>query len=196
MPRIRLRISEADGRLPMICMVCGATATQLRRKQFTENAFGGWGVLESANLRTPLCDEHQSHWSRRTRILSIAFVSIWIIGGLAAVTAFNFHADDEPVAAIGVGTFGCLMPFWLALLAYFKATAIYASEITGTHIVLENVSDAFVDAIEESDRDGGRGWHDPSTDGGSIGNVRSDDAIKAGFPDKSRVSSADAIEEA
>lgn len=176
MATIRLFRDELDeGRLPQVCMRCGAPAAVFRRKRF---AWGpGWVMalfcvgalcsgalflvalfiliplfLRTMTVPVPLCTAHRHHW----RALNIV-----LFGGLAVFGLLVFAAIILGVTGTGRGDWrsnlvgplavGAVL-FLVCLLfpaAFLQTRTIRAIEITPESIRLTNVSRKFVQALDD-----------------------------------------------
>jgi hypothetical protein len=166
MPQVRLDLREADGRLPPVCMCCGAPATVFKTKKMyfwprwtlfliILHPFLFWLAAfifsKKARVRAPFCDRHQRHWLDR-RLLS------WGSGaslGLVGCGAFAFLAMHEShVPGPEVACFGglCLLVVWLIVVVIVRSTEIQPVVITKSEVVLKGVAEEFVEAIQEADR--------------------------------------------
>jgi len=169
MAQLRLHVDEADGGLPMVCMRCGEPATVVKTKKMSW--YPRWVIVlilvnviifaivalvltKRAVLQAPLCDQHKGHWTYRMLIIlaSLLAIGILVIGAILVVSNLPRQAQDStgPFICIGGGIVGLA---WLIGLVIVQNTAIRPSEITDTEILLENVSEAFIDAVAEADRE-------------------------------------------
>jgi hypothetical protein len=218
MATVRLDLREADGRLPMVCMRCGEPATVTRSKNMS------WcppwvGVLILAGLlpylivaivltkRThvqgPFCDRHKGHWLSRVLIVASTAVLVAMvgIGAIVLVSAAPRQRGDESLTGlVCLGGF-VLFLAWLIAMMIVQNTAIRPKEITDYDIVLTGVCDAFVDAVEEADREREaarrqrRRRHDDDEDDYVPPTVRPVDAIQEDEPPPRPRPPRDAIEE-
>jgi hypothetical protein len=173
MAHIRLHVRQADGRLPMVCMRCGEPASVVKTR--TMSYYPRWliflvlgglpGLLlivvlalvlrKRARLQTPLCDRHQNHWTIRLAIGWAATVT-FIVTAIAVIVAIIILENAGPRIADMAAPFLCLGAMFvfiglLILVAILHNTSIRPDEITGTHILINGVSDAFVTAVEEAE---------------------------------------------
>ena len=170
MAEIRLRLREADGRLPMVCMCCGEPATVTKTKKMS------WcppwvGVLivagllpyaivasiltKRARVQGPLCEQHKGHWLYRLLILWLTLAVVGFVGLVAiiAVASLPRHLSDSLGPFICIGSVG-LFVVWLIGIIIMQYTAIRPKEITDRDILLTGVCDSFVEAVEDADRAG------------------------------------------
>jgi hypothetical protein len=173
MAHIRLHVQQADGRLPMVCMRCGEPATVVKTKMMSY--YPRWLILlvlgglpglivlavlalalrKRARLQTPLCDQHQGHWTIRLAIGWAAAVG-FVVAAIATVGAFIMLENAGPRNADVFAPFVCIGGMFvflglLILIVIVHSTSIRPDEITRTHILLNGVSDAFVTAVEEAE---------------------------------------------
>jgi hypothetical protein len=175
MAHMRLHIQQADGHLPMVCMRCGAPATVVKTKKMSW--YPRWiivflllgligivisGILalvlrKRARLQAPFCEHHQGHWTMRTVIAWVATIlaNAIAVGSIASFIALENARPRQPAADIllpwlCVGSIGIFV-VWLLVIAILQNTAIRPEEITRTHILLNGVSEEFVNAVEEAE---------------------------------------------
>jgi hypothetical protein len=178
MAHIRLHVQQADGHLPMVCMRCGAPATVVRTKKLSW--YPRWIVLvavllcglpgmivalvlylalrKTARLQAPLCEEHQGHWSTRLIINSVAGVLAAVLGSGGFIAYIVVASGNrprfpdaellEPLLCLGSIA---IFVLWVIIAAVLYNSSIRPDEITATHILLNGVSEAFVDAVEEAE---------------------------------------------
>src|SRR5258708_7236180 len=107
MAKVRLGRRECeDGRLPRICMCCGAASEVEISKKFSWTP--PWvGVLillgllpyiiaaavttERCTALIPLCKQHASHWSWRTLFTLLSFLAVMVIGGMLFFLFMNLE---------------------------------------------------------------------------------------------------------
>lgn len=170
MAEIRLDLREADGDLPAVCMVCGEPATMVITKKLSWCP--RWVFLlvlvhvlamlivaliltKKAHLRAPFCGRHRNHWLKRTLLASGAAV---VLAGLAAVAIITACTLPLPQIAADIAFFASMavagsMALWLIVVWMLQSSAIRPTVITKTEIVLENVSDAFIRAVQAADQE-------------------------------------------
>ena len=173
MAHIRLHVKQADGGLPMICMRCGEPATVVKTKKmayyprwllvFVVSGLPGiilLGILalilmKRAQLQAPLCERHQNHWTIRLAISWAAAVAVVVlaIAGVVLLVILDRPGPGPGDILFPVLCSGGLFLFvgLMILLAIVQRTSITPDEITGTHILLNGVSEAFVTAVEEAE---------------------------------------------
>jgi hypothetical protein len=178
MPKVRLRRYEAeDGRLPRVCMCCGAPSDVEKIKTFSWTPpWVGFLILLSilpyiivalvltqrCRARVPLCNQHSNHWSWRVLATLLSFFAI-IVVGVGAVVLMSAAAGKQGGDTLGMlSCFGSIGLFvaWLIVLYVIQQTAIRPTEITERSITLTHVSEDFIRAMEEMDRDRDDDWDD------------------------------------
>jgi hypothetical protein len=163
MARVILALDEVEeGRLPRVCMKCGAPAEVERSKLFSWHP--GWVIVliligllvyvvvafvltRRRRVWTPLCQLHANYWSIR---------AWYILGGLSAimlalfawiVVGVNGGADTEwwPMTGLAVG--GAFLA-WLISAAVLQSISIRPERITATKIGLLAIHPEFKAALE------------------------------------------------
>jgi hypothetical protein len=173
MPSIRLRYSEVSRKntLPNVCMRCGGEAARDVSKNFSWYPFwvpflilGGLipfivvAILLTKRMKVPvpLCQAHASHWSRRNWIIYGGLACVVLLcGGLfvAAALLSEFNRAN-PQRDNTLGGLLCVAPAvvflaWAIIATIAQNSAIRPTEITDRSITLTNVSNDFIDAVEE-----------------------------------------------
>ena len=169
MAEIRLDLSEAEGDLPAICICCGAPATCSKAKKlfwwprwtylFLLIHPMVWGIIallvsRRAVLKAPFCDRHRRHWTDHSLL-------IWSVGAgcvLLAVAAFVLSlvfpvGPDDAIfwgASLGVVILAVL---WLVVVVIVHQSTVRPRIITRSEIVVTCVSEAFVQAVLQRDRE-------------------------------------------
>jgi hypothetical protein len=171
MAQIRLYRSEVkEGRLPRICMRCGAEADAERRRDLTwyppwVNLLVLIGVLPAAivamiltkrmTVYAPVCANHKNHWLVRSLIIYGGLVGIILLAlGAVFVLAMADQGGGrgQPVlTGIVCGGSVLLLIVWLVVVAIAQSTAIRPKEITDKTITLTGVSEEFVNTLGEDD---------------------------------------------
>src|SRR5438128_1659851 len=125
MAEIRLRLRDADGDLPPVCMCCGDAATVTKARKMSW--FPSWVYVlvlvnliicavvamiltKRARVQAPLCDKHQGHWFYRSLVIWLSFFFFGFVGLAALILPgvlagpLRFRADDVmPFACIASG---------------------------------------------------------------------------------------------
>ena len=170
MARVRLGRYEAEeGRLPPVCMRCGADADGYRRKQFSWHPEWVYALIfvglvpfivvalvltKRMRVRAPLCRAHTGHWLWRTWFtLGSFFVVVVVEVALGFLSAELSRRPDlrgaDGWVCAGMALLGLV---WLVVVAVVQSTAIRAAEITDRDITLTGVSPAFADEVRETRR--------------------------------------------
>lgn len=170
MAEIRLDIAEADGNLPDACMCCGQPSTVTKTRNMSW--FPPWvnflilfGLLpyaivaliltKRARVLVPLCPDHQGHWFNRNLLMWGTFFLFGALGiGGFVVAGMLEQPGQRGDSFVGFACIGSLVLFviWLVIVVVAQSTAIRPKEITDNEIVLQGVSEAFVEAVQDSDR--------------------------------------------
>jgi hypothetical protein len=117
-----------------------------------------------ANLRTPLCDRHKHHWLVRNM-----WIALGMLGYVLSILGcpISFAMLSKPLqGSLGVLVFigyTCLLIGSIALIAVSHHKAIHPTEITHTHLVLEGVSERFIQAVMEQDHGPEREFVEPQS---------------------------------
>jgi hypothetical protein len=171
MAEIRLRLREADGELPNVCMCCGEPSTILKTKNMSWHP--QWVILmlliawplylvlaivltKRARVQAPLCDQHKGHWFKRTMLI-VGTLLLFIAVSVGAFVLANVLGDrgpgrrDSDFAGMACLLSAVLGLVWLVILAIAQHTAIRPKEITDKDITLTGLSQAFVEAVQDQD---------------------------------------------
>src|SRR6516162_11189643 len=170
MAHMRMHVDQANGGLPMVCMRCGDPALVVKSKKLSYYPRGllflvllgapglvlllilALALRKTALLQAPLCERHQGHWTIRA-VISWAGTILVVLLCTAGLAFFIALIDWRQRHAEDLGGLVCLASLgvfvvWLIVLAVLQNTAIRPDEITRTHILLNGVSDEFVQAVE------------------------------------------------
>ncbi len=160
---------DRDGKLPPVCMVCGAEAEQYVKRTF--QWYPPWVIVtilvallvyvilalvltKKMTVYVPLCSEHRNYFGRRTLrgglvivvgvLISVVCLGVW------AYMADQPGAKEEPFIPCCAGMFF----FFVALIAgsIVMQMGIKPTEITDDEIKLKGVSEEFVDAMKDDRR--------------------------------------------
>src|SRR5262245_30106092 len=147
-----------EGRLPRVCVRCGAPATLTRSQGFFWKpwyywliGFFGWVLYRHTRVAVPLCAAHRAHWTWRWAVPLVLLVLI------AAAGAFTFMGLDlslgaDQAKALAGWVYGPalgLAAFVLLLYQVFRLTGIRATRIDRDGITLTGLSEAFVAAVNQ-----------------------------------------------
>jgi hypothetical protein len=146
-----------EGRLPMICMCCGAPAVTTRTKFLTETP--GWlllilacwsfgGAIRATALASeqdrcfvvaPFCAWHKNHWTNQV---------LWPFLVLASGASLCLMCIALEEVTLGVTLVVISVPVTLVMAAICRHASIHASVITEDGVILNNVSHRFLEALE------------------------------------------------
>jgi hypothetical protein len=167
MSSIRLTHREAEGRLPMVCMVCGNKATQRKNQTFRWSpmglywGFGGYGGLVSLALSkyksvdVPLCDEDGNYFWKPVRGLLIIvgiFFAIFLMAFLVAPIVIAFNLPFFIPFLFAFGAFAYVIPTYIWYMIHIRNKYVGAAEIDDRGVCLQNVSSEFVRAVQRKRR--------------------------------------------
>lgn len=177
------RADAKSGRLPPLCLYCGAPADGRIFKvlcRIPPWAFPlclvlpPFGILivnyltKRASIRAPLCPEHQGHWRWRSWTIWGSFAAVLVLEGLLTMFwIFTPNDGSRPYQALAQFTFMMhllLIVAWVTLALLVSFSAIRATRVTRETIVLTNVSALFAAELSEgseSDPTIARGPNDP-----------------------------------
>ena len=160
MARIKLDYTAAyHGKLPPVCMKCGAEATEYRTKMFSLSPLGVPVIILPFMiyfpgrmwLRGPFCHAHKNYWRWRMIFISAALLAgvAVVIGGIALITGATPRARG-PFSPAGLFCLGLLAALvgsaaWIVRLQH---AGIRLASHTKTTMTLAGVSDAFVEAVQ------------------------------------------------
>jgi hypothetical protein len=181
MAEIRLDLEEANGALPDMCACCGEPSAVIKTRNMSWFPpwvsfliLAGWlpylilvlVLTKRATVQVPLCEQHQGHWFNRYLLTWVSFLIMLMvaIGMVAAAASLQPRGREE---FVGFAALGALLLFilWIVMVIVVWNTVICPKEITDHEIVLQGVSEAFVDAVEEGrDHWGRRGRRAPRED--------------------------------
>ncbi len=166
MPQVQLRLNEADGYLPAVCMCCGepATAHKAKKMQWCPPWVGILiltGLLpylivaliltKRTTVQAPFCDRHQGHWLNRLLVMWGSFFLFGVIGLAAFIFSINLPRQNQdnvfPFVCLGSVA---LLVVWIIIAIVCQYTIIRPTEITDDDITLTGVCNAFIDAVEEA----------------------------------------------
>jgi hypothetical protein len=168
MARVRLGRYEAEeGRLPPVCMCCGAPADLTKAKLF--NWHPGWvyalilvGLLpflivalvltKRMRVRAPVCAAHTYYWTWRSLFVLGGFLALVLVGIAAIVLMASTEGRQQAhnmagLFCVGVAVLGLV---WLVAAAVIQNLTIRPVEITDRDITLIKVSREFADALQEA----------------------------------------------
>lgn len=163
MARVILALDEVEqGRLPRVCMTCGAPAEVERGKLFSWHP--GWVIVlifigllvyvvvalvltKRRRVWTPLCQRHANYWSVRAWYILGGFGAILLALIVWLVAGANGAAETQwwPMGGLAVG--GAFLA-WLISAAVLQSVSIRPERITATKIGLLAIHPQFKAALE------------------------------------------------
>lgn len=151
MAEVRLGRYELERKaIPALCMRCGAPAQQSVSHTFSwrrDELISIGNPAKKMTVEVPLCDRHQSLWSRR--VAFNLFMLVLLIGIVVLFFLLSRVVDSKDATAGGVcfGSF-ILIVVWLVVNMAFDATLIKPTEISENAISLKGVSEEFVAELD------------------------------------------------
>ncbi len=170
MPDVRLTRAEEDGNLPQVCMCCGAPATAWVERNFLAHdpAVRGpsvfWEVfairllIAAANtprvrLRTSFCPRHRHYWHLRAALAFgglAGMLAVLFIGLLGTILLIAVAKVDAPwLSCCAIVPFLAYIVPWIIAIKLVQDRTIRARLGKGDAIILQNVSERYVTALEE-----------------------------------------------
>jgi hypothetical protein len=163
MATLTIRKSDIeDGRLPLVCAVCGVEADHTRTVNFIWTPgwiifLWGFGLLpailgyllarKTMTVPLPVCGRHQGYWSPRLVILwggVVVAIAISCLGGYVESYWDREIGDNILMSGVGLLVLTGLAAF------LFGDTGVSADKITTDAITLKGVSDHFVQAMGQN----------------------------------------------
>jgi hypothetical protein len=160
--------AETEGKLPAVCMCCGAPATiwvtrrlMLKPPQYNQVELAEIALIKSIHalatspyvqLRTSFCEQHRHYWTVRLAVLfggMLAFFATmffaFVFGLVATINRPQPHAGLVALAVITVllGLVG-----WLVPLLILWRNPIRALGMDNGLVVVDNVSDPYANAVQ------------------------------------------------
>jgi hypothetical protein len=160
---------EEDGALPDACMCCGAPATDWSEQTFLlqppeVHGPSGFATVHAARmihsmasaprmrLKTSFCPEHRHYWTIRLAVVfgGLAGLFLVLFAGIAVVAyLFAVVKVDAPwPAACVIVPLALYLTVWLILVSRYMADTIRARLTEGGAVVLLNVGERYVAAVE------------------------------------------------
>ena len=160
--------AEREGKLPAVCMCCGAPATVwvTRRLMLKPPRYNQFELAEIAivktlhalasspyvRLRTSFCEQHRHYWTIKAVVLFggmvMFFGALFLTFVLALVGTINRPEPHKGIVAVAVaiaflGIFG-----WLVPLLIVWRNPIRALGTDQGLIVVDNVGDSYASAVQ------------------------------------------------
>lgn len=156
MAQVRLgRFEIESGKLPDVCMRCGAPAsTRVNRKfSWRPSELLSWDNPEKKiTVPAPMCDRHRRHWAWSVYV-NVAFIAFFVLLGVTVFSAAPITDDLNLRSNIQVGCFlgiFAMIPCWILIQIVLTIVSIKPGEITANSILLNGVSEEFVAAVERA----------------------------------------------
>jgi hypothetical protein len=132
-----------NDRLPAVCVVCGASATDRKARTFS------W-LARVVVVRLPVCDWHRGYWRRRALIVSVPAVLVFLFGAAVVNYVLRPHHDPANHPAAWLCPAALIVALiWLILGAIVQMTGIRPTKITDRDVTLAGLHERFVFALRE-----------------------------------------------
>jgi len=163
---VELRRRELrPGALPKVCMICGRSATTIRRKKFSWHP--PWVIVlallglfpyfivalaltKSNSVDVPMCHRHRRYWGTRFLLFFASFVLMLVLCTLTSFLA-NYASESKyrPLTGfICLGALGWIFVWFFTVFA-IQHVSLRPVEITDKSVTLKNVCDEFRLAVED-----------------------------------------------
>ena len=162
MAEIRLGRAEVEkGRLPKVCMVCGARSSVKRKRVFKWSQ--PWTMLvgglilasimaKRMTVQAPFCQEHRNHWLMRTLVSIFGFIGVVVVSGallFVAAVKSGARGQDEKLMLIALGFGGVLFVVWLLAVIVLQQSCVRMKEVAENSITLIGVNKSFISALRD-----------------------------------------------
>jgi hypothetical protein len=162
--------AEREGKLPAVCMCCGAPATvwvtrrlMLKAPTYNQVELAEVVIIKSihalatspyVNLRTSFCDKHSHYWAIKAIVLfsgmMLFFGSMFLTVVFALLGTINHPEPHKGLVATAV-TFALLGFFgWMIPLLIVWRKPIRALGLKKGLIIVDNVSDSYAEAVQST----------------------------------------------
>lgn len=171
MAQVAITMEEAQekGKLPAVCMCCGAPATvwatkrlMLKPPQYNQVELAEIAVLKGIHalatsdyvrLRTSFCPQHQHYWTIRAIVLfggAGLFFAAMLLAAILGVTAAVLNPVQPHKGLVAVAAISAVLGLvtWLVPLLIFCRNPIRAIGVGEGLIVLDNVGEAYVNTVK------------------------------------------------
>jgi hypothetical protein len=160
--------AESEGKLPAVCMCCGAPATvwvtrrlMLKPPRYNQVELAEVAIFKAIHalstspyvrLRTSFCDQHRHYWTIKLIVLlggmAMFFAAMFVTAVVALIATINRPKPHTGLAAMAViialsGLFGWVIP----LLIVWR-NPIRALGMDQGLIIVDNVSDSYANAVQ------------------------------------------------
>jgi len=159
MALVRLTREEARGKLPFVCVRCGAPALGFRTKR---SWYPPWAnvfvfvlflplliLTKRVTLRLPFCSDHYDHWFLRSVVVWGSLPAALVLSVMLTVTFIvrSFPAEPDKSVALGVvyGTLFC----WTIFATALQQLSVRPCQLTKEFVVIRGVAPSFVQALKE-----------------------------------------------
>jgi hypothetical protein len=160
--------AEKEGKLPAVCMCCGAPATvwvtrrlMLKPPQYNRVELAEVAVFKTIHalatspyvqLRTSFCDKHRHYWTIKLIVLFggmlMFFAAMFLALLLGLAATINRHQPHKGLVAMAViiALLGFLL--WLVPLLILWRKPIRALGLDQGPIIVDNISDSYAHVVQ------------------------------------------------
>ena len=162
--------AEGEGKLPAVCMCCGAPATvwvtrrlMLKPPRYNQVELAEVAIFKSihalatsphVDLRTSFCDQHRHYWTIKLIVLLggalMFFGALFLTLVFALVGTLNRPEPHKGFVAMAVIIALLGLLGWLVPLLIVWRNPIRAFGLDQGLIVVDNVSDSYASAVQAS----------------------------------------------
>ena len=160
--------AERKGKLPAVCMCCGAPATvwvtrrlMLKPPQYNQVELAEVAIFKSIHalatspyvgLRTSFCDQHRHYWTIKAIVLFggmlTFFAAMFLTLVLGLVATINRPQPHKGLVAIAVIIALLGLLGWLVPLLILWRNPIRVLGMDQGPIIVDNVSDSYANAVQ------------------------------------------------
>jgi hypothetical protein len=159
MALVRLTREEASGKLPLVCVRCGAPAIGFRTKK---NWYPPWAnvfvlvlfvplliLSRRVRLRLPFCSDHYDHWLLRSIVVWGSLVAAWVLSFMLLVAfAPRRFLSGEPEPAVTLSVSYTILICWAIFAITLQRTSVRPCKLTKEFIEIRGVAPAFVESLK------------------------------------------------
>ena len=160
--------AEGEGKLPAVCMCCGAPATawitrrlMLKPPRYNQVELAEVAIFKSihalatspyVHLRTSFCDHHRHYWTIKLIVLLggalLFFGALFLTLVLALVATIGRPEPHKGIAAMAVICALVGLLGWVVPLLIIWRSPIRALGLNNDLILVDNVSDSYAKAVQ------------------------------------------------
>lgn len=161
--------AETDGKLPALCMCCGAPATvwvtrrlMLKPPRFNQvelaeiaifKAVHALATSDYVHLRTSFCEKHRHYWRIKAIVLfggMVMFFAAMFLALVFAVAGAVINPREPNKVLVAIAVMSAILGFvgWTIPLLIFCRKPICAFGMEQGLIIVDNVGDAYAKAVK------------------------------------------------